>query len=195
MQVLIADDESIIRMGLKSMLEQMGHVVISARDGREALQMAERYRLDLAILDIKMPHTDGLQVAKTLAQKRPLPILILTAFSQQALIDRATDLPIHGYLVKPIRPEELGAAIAVATKRFADSQALAARTAELEGDLQARKLIDRAKARLIRGGLTEDAAYRAIQDLARRERQSMSAAAATILAQDDPGSESHPGTG
>lgn len=184
MQILIADDESIIRMGLKSMLEQMGHQVVAARDGREALQMAEQYRLDLAILDIKMPYTDGLQAAKTLSQKRPLPILILTAFSEQGLIERATDLPIHGYLVKPIQPEELSAAIAVARKRFAESQALAARTAELEQDLAARKLIDRAKAKLMQSGLTEDAAYHYIQDVARRERQSMAAAAGAILAGD-----------
>lgn len=185
MQILIADDESIIRMGLKSMLEQMGHQVIAARDGREALQMAERYRLDLAILDIKMPYTDGLQAAKVLAQKRPLPILILTAFSEQDLIDRATDLPIHGYLVKPVQPADLSAAIAVARKRFAESQALAARAAGLEQNLSDQKLIARARAKLMQGGMTEEEAYRTIQERARRERQTMAAAAAAILAADE----------
>jgi response regulator NasT len=116
-----------------------------------------------------------------MAADRPLPILLLTAHSQADLIDRASDLPIHGYLVKPILPEELGAAIAVAVKRFAESQALAERLAQLEADLAARKLIDRAKGRLMQTGLTEEDAYRAIQAHARRERQSMVAAARAIL--------------
>jgi response regulator NasT len=182
MLILIADDEAIIRLGLKSMLEGLGHQVIAAANGREAIRMAERQRPDLAILDIHMPYTDGLQAARAIVAARPLPILILTAFSEQELIDRATDLPIQGYLVKPIQPEELGAAIAVAVKRFAESQALAARAAQLEADLATRKLIERAKGKLMRGGLSEEAAYRAIQERARRERQTLAAAAAEVLA-------------
>ena len=104
MRILIAEDESIIRMGLKSMLQEMGHEVFAAADGREALQLARHYLPDLAILDIKMPKTDGLQAAKTLARTQPMPILLLTAFSQQDLVDQATELPIQGYLVKPIHP-------------------------------------------------------------------------------------------
>ena len=181
MLILIADDESIIRLGLKSMLEGMGHQVIAATNGSEALRMAERQRPDLAILDIRMPYTDGLQAARAMMAARPLPILLLTAYSEADLIDKATDLPIQGYLVKPIQPEELGAAIAVAAKRFAESRALAARAAQLEADLAARKLIDRAKGRLMQNGLTEEDAYRAIQDRARRERSTMVAAAEAIL--------------
>ncbi|VAW43214.1 hypothetical protein MNBD_CHLOROFLEXI01-3636, partial [hydrothermal vent metagenome] len=105
MRILIADDESIIRMGLKSILQELGHEVLTAVNGREALEMARRHHPDLAILDIKMPYTDGLQAAKVLARSQPLPILLLTAFSEQDLIDKATDLPIHGYLIKPIKPE------------------------------------------------------------------------------------------
>jgi response regulator NasT len=128
-----------------------------------------------------MPFTDGLQAARAITAQRPLPILLLTAHSEADLIDRASDLPIHGYLVKPILPEELGAAIIVAAKRFAESQAMAQRVAELEADLAARKLIDRAKGRLMQTGLTEEDAYRAIQARARRERQSLVAAARAIL--------------
>ena len=153
MLILIAEDESIIRLGLKSMLEGLGHQVVAATNGREAIRMAEHQRPDLAILDIRMPYTDGLQAARAMAAERPLPIL----------------------------PEELGAAIAVAAKRFAESRALAQRMAELEADLAARKLIDRAKGRLMQTGLTEEDAYRAIQARARRERQSMVAAARAIL--------------
>lgn len=183
MLILIADDESIIRLGLKSMLESMGHQVIAAANGREALRLAERHRPDLAILDIRMPYTDGLQAARELARSRPLPILFLSAFSERDLIDKATDLPVHGYLVKPIQPEELGAAMAVAVKRFEENQALAERAAALERELAVRKVIDRAKGRLMQMGLTEEEAYLQIQDQARRNRQSMAQAAEAILRQ------------
>lgn len=184
MLVLIADDESIIRLGLKSMLETLGHQVIAATNGREAIRMVERQRPDLAILDIKMPFTDGLQAARAIAAERPLPILVLTAFSEQDLIDKATDLPIQGYLVKPIEPEALKAALTLAAKRFEEQRALQARATQLEADLAARKLVDRAKGKLMQAGLSEDEAYRAIQDRARRERQTLAAAAAAVLASD-----------
>lgn len=181
MLILIADDESIIRLGLKSMLEELGHQVIAATNGREAIRMAETQRPDLAILDIRMPYTDGLQAARTINNSRPLPILILTAFSEQDLIERATDLPIQGYLVKPIQPEELGAAISVAAKRFSERQALAERAAQLERDLVTRKLLDRAKAKLMQAGLTEEEAFRLIHERARNNRQTVAATAEAIL--------------
>ena len=183
MLILIADDESIIRMGLKSMLEGLGHQVIAATNGREATRMAETQRPDLAILDIHMPYTDGLQAARAIAHTQPMPILFLTAFSQRDLIDKATDLPIHGYLVKPIQPEELGAAIAVAVKRFEENQALIERTAALERELAARKLIERAKGRLMLTGLTEEEAFQSIRESARRNRQTLVAATEAILQQ------------
>jgi response regulator NasT len=182
MLILIADDEAIIRLGLKSLLEGLGHQVIAATNGSEAIRMAGRHKPDLAILDIRMPYTDGLQAARTIVAAQPLPILILTAFSEQDLIERATDLPIQGYLIKPIQPEELGAAIAVAAKRFAESQALARRTVELEAELATRKLIDRAKGKLMERGMSEEAAYREIQERARRGRQTLAGAATEILA-------------
>ena len=182
MLILIADDESIIRLGLKSMLEGMGHQVLAATNGREAIRMAERQQPDLAILDIRMPFTDGLQAARAMTSDRQLPILILTAFSEQELIERATDLPIQGYLIKPVETEALGAAITLAVKRFGEAQALAERAARLEADLAARKLIYRAKGKLMHGGLSEEEAYQAIHERARRERQSLSAAAAAVLA-------------
>lgn len=181
MKILIADDESIIRLGLKSMLQQMGHEVIAAMNGREALQMARSQRPDLAILDVKMPLTDGLQVAQTLGRTQPMPILLLTAYSDQALIARAAELPIHGYLVKPVQPADLMAAIAVAVRRFAEAAALRQRTAELEEQLEARKLIDRAKAQLIAAGMSETDAYHTIQSRARQQGCTMRQIAQTIL--------------
>ena len=181
MRILIADDESIIRMGLKSILQGLGHEVLAATNGREALEMARRHRPDLAILDIKMPFTDGLQAAKTLARTQPMPILLLTAFSEQDLIEKATELPIHGYLIKPVKPEELSAAITIAYKRFKDSQALQEEANRLADALETRKLLDKANARLMATGLSEEAAYKMIQQQARNGRISLQAAAAAIL--------------
>jgi two-component system, response regulator PdtaR len=173
MLVLIAEDESIIRLGLKAMLQEMGHEVVMASNGREALEQARRHKPDFAILDIKMPLSNGLQVAEALNRSRALPILLLTAFSERDLVEQAAELPIHGYLIKPIQPAELEAAIAVAAKRFAETAALAAHAAELEQTLATRKLIDRAKGRLMATGLTEEAAYRTLQQQARQNRQTM----------------------
>ena len=181
MRILIAEDESIIRLGLKTMLQEMGHEVYAATNGREALQMARRHDPELAILDIKMPFTDGLETARVLTRTQPLPILLLTAFSQQDLIEEAAGLPIQGYLVKPIKPEELAAAIAVATKRFEDMQTLTQEKERLEEQLITRKLIERAKGKLMQEGLSEEEAYRAIQEQARNNRLSIREAALAIL--------------
>ncbi len=183
MKILIADDESIIRLGLKKMLENLGHEALAATNGREALQLARRHNPDLAILDIKMPFTDGLQAAQTLSRTHPLPILLLTAFSQQDLIEEATDLPIQGYLVKPIKPEELTAAIAIAQKRFAETQALANKVGQLAQTLEDRKLIERAKGKLMETGLSEAASYQALQQVARQNRQTIIQVARALLKQ------------
>ncbi len=183
MRILIADDESIIRLGLKSILQELGHEVLAATNGREALEMARRHRPDLAILDIKMPFTDGLQAAQTLARTQPMPILLLTAFSEQDLIDKASDLPIHGYLIKPVKPEELSAAITVAYKRFIENQALQEEADKLAEALETRKLLDKAKARLMATGLSEEEAYRTLQQQARNGRISLRAVATAILKQ------------
>lgn len=181
MRILIAEDESIIRMGLKSMLQDLGHKVYAARDGEAALDAARTHNPDLAILDIKMPKLNGLQVAAALARSQPMPILLLTAFSQQELVEIATDLPIQGYLVKPIQQQELSAAIAVASKRFADSQALESEKIKLENKLAARKIIDRAKGKLMDEGLSEEEAYLYLQKQARDKHQSMQKTAEAFL--------------
>ncbi len=165
------------------MLQGLGHQVVTAVNGREALRMAQQHRPDLAILDIKMPFTDGLQVAQTLGQQNPLPIILLTAFSESELIEKATDLPIHGYLVKPIQEGDLAAAIAVARKRFTEAQVLDQRTHELLDALEGRKLVERAKGRLMAEGLDEEAAYRLMQQYAREKRKSLRAVAEAILRQ------------
>ena len=182
MRILIADDESIIRMGLKRMLQEMGHEVYAAKNGRVALELARQHNPDLAILDIRMPYTDGLQVTKTLNHTQPLPILLLTAYSEADLIEQATDLPIQGYLIKPIAPAELAAAIAIARKRFDESQALVQQATALQENLETRKLVERAKGHLMQTmGLTEKAAYQTLQKVARDKRLSMAQVARAVL--------------
>lgn len=181
MKILIADDEPIIRLGLKSMLQGMGHEVTSATNGSEAVQMVSRYPFDLAILDIKMPYTDGLQATRLIAKKHPLPIILLTAFSEQDLVEQASDLPIQGYLVKPVRPEQLSATIAVAHKRFMDEQANQQAVEQLNEKLANQKLVNRAKAKLIKQGLTEAEAYAKLQATARQTRQPIHIVARKVL--------------
>lgn len=183
LKILVADDESIIRLGLRMMLTQLGHDVVLAVDGHEALQLVHTARPDLALLDIEMPLTDGLEAAKVIARKHPMPILILTAYSDQDLIERAAQLPIQGYLVKPVTERDLAAAIGVALARFEDAQAAAREKAELEENLESRKVVERAKGQLMKAGLSEEAAYLTIQRRARDGRLSMRQAAAAILGQ------------
>ena len=108
-------------MGLRTMLTALGHEVLLAANGRDALQIVRNARPDLALLDLQMPLTDGLEAAKAIARKRPMPIIILTAFSQEDLLEEAAQLPIQGYLVKPVNERDLAAAIEVAMARFDES--------------------------------------------------------------------------
>jgi response regulator NasT len=186
LKILVADDEAIIRMGLRTMLTALGHESVLAANGRDALQMARTTRPDLALLDIQMPLTDGLEAAKVLARKQPMPILILTAFSQTDLLETAAQLPIQGYLVKPVSERDLAAAIEVAVARFDEAQAAAQQIAELRESLETRKMIDRAKGRLMEGGLTENDAYLALQQQARDNRISLRQAAEAVLAGPSP---------
>ena len=181
LEILVADDEALIRIGLRAMLQEMGHGVTLAADGREALRLAHRRNFDLAVLDIKMPHGDGLQTARALSRTQSLPIIFLTAYSQRDLVEDATDLPVHGYLVKPVEPEQLAAAIAVARKRFADAENAVAEAKALTQKMRQRRLVDRAKARLMERGLSEEEAYRYLQQEARRNRRSIAAIAADVL--------------
>jgi AmiR/NasT family two-component response regulator len=183
LRVLVADDESIIRMGLRTMLKELGHEVWLAADGWEALSVARTTPLDLALLDIEMPMTDGLEAAKVIARKTPMPILILTAFSDPDLIERAARLPIQGYLVKPVKERDLAAALEVAVARFEEAQAAAREKAELEDKLETRKVVERAKGVLMQGGLGEEEAYQALQRRARESRLPLRQAAEAVLSE------------
>ena len=183
LKIIVADDESIIRLGLKTILTELGHEVFLADNGREALNLARTIDADLAILDIQMPLTDGLEAAKVIARQHPMPILILTAYGQQELIEKAVQLPIQGYLVKPVNEKDLAAAIGVAIARFEEAQVAARETAKLRESLESRKIIDRAKGVLMQRGLSEEAAYQLIQSQARDAQVSMRQIAEKILGQ------------
>lgn len=186
LKILVADDEAIIRMGLRTMLAALGHEAVLAANGRDALQMARTTRPDLALLDIQMPLTDGLEAAKVLGRKQPMPIIILTAFSQADLLESAAQLPIQGYLVKPVNERDLAAAIEVAVARFDETQAAAREIAELRESLETRKMVDRAKGRLMAGGLSENDAYLRLQQQAREHRISLRQAAEAVLSGFEP---------
>ena len=181
LRILVADDEAIIRLGLRGMLAQMGHEVVLAADGREALNSARTTRPDLALLDIRMPQMDGLEVVRALNQQQPMPIILLTAYSEQDLITEATGLGVQNYLIKPVDERDLVAAIPIAVARFREGQAAQDKIEALQETIETRKLIDRAKGVLMQAGATEDQAYHTLQKRARDERLSMRQIAEDVL--------------
>jgi AmiR/NasT family two-component response regulator len=181
LRILVADDESIIRMGLRTMLTELGHDVRLAADGREALSLMRTTSFDLALLDVQMPLTNGLEVAKVIARKQPMPVLILTAYSDPDLIERAAQLPIQGYLIKPVDERDLAAAIEVAVARFEEAQAAGREKAELAAELETRKVVERAKGVLMEAGQSEDEAYQSLRRRARATRLTLRQVAEAVL--------------
>jgi len=174
-RVLIAEDESLIRMDLAEMLGEQGYDVVGqAADGARALELAHELRPDLVILDVKMPVLDGIAAAERIAGERIAPVVILTAFSQRELVERARDAGAMAYLVKPFSASDLVPAIEMAASRFTELQALEAEVAGLQDRLEARKVVERAKAVLqTELGLSEPEAFRWIQKTAMDLRRSM----------------------
>ncbi|HXY18517.1 MAG TPA: response regulator [Gemmatimonadales bacterium] len=176
--ILVAEDESIIRLGLKRILEEAGHTVYAAENGAEAVRLAERCTPDLAVLDIKMPEMDGLEAARALLERAPVPVIFLTAYGEQELIERAARLPVMGYLIKPIKEAELLAMIEVAAQRFEEQRRTARAAADLESEAAERRTVDRAKGLLMqRDGISELEAYGRLQERARAERRTLLEAA------------------
>ncbi len=183
LRLIIADDEAVIRMGLKQMITALGHQVIAtAANGNEALETTQRLKPNLLLLDIKMPGKDGLMVAETLAKEMPLPIVMLTAYSERSLIKRAANASVMGYLVKPIHENKLGPAIKVAMAHFDTMQSTAQKAYKLRGQLETRKIIDAAKQILMTTGLSESEAYHRLQITARERRCSMRQVAEAVIA-------------
>ncbi len=183
LRVVIADDESIIRLDLKETLQRMGHqVVAEAGDGRTALDLIRQHRPDLAILDVKMPEMDGIDAAKVVADEKLAPVLLLTAYSQQDLVQRAMEAGVFAYVVKPFTEADLLPAMAVATARFREFAAIAEQAQSLSAALETRKLVDRAKGILQdRHGLSEAEAFRRIQQQSMNTRKPMREIAEAII--------------
>jgi len=174
-KVLIAEDEALIRLDLVELLTEEGFEVVGqAADGEEAVKLARELEPDLIIMDVKMPGMDGITAAEIIGEERIAPILMLTAFSQSELVERARDAGVMGYLVKPFGANEVVPAIEVAIGRFAELRAIEEELANLEDRFESRKIIDQAKGMLQEGlGLTEPEAFRWIQKTAMDLRKSM----------------------
>jgi AmiR/NasT family two-component response regulator len=173
--VVIAEDETLIRMDLAEMLTEEGYSVVGeAGDGARAIELAEEHRPDLVILDVKMPVLDGIAAAEAIAGKRIAPVVILTAFSQRDLVERARDAGAMAYLVKPFTQSDLVPAIEMAVSRFAELSQLEAEVADLSERLETRKAVDRAKGILQQQlSISEPEAFRWIQKTAMDLRLSM----------------------
>jgi two-component system, response regulator PdtaR len=182
-RVVLAEDEAIIRLDLAEMLTEEGYEVVGQTGrGDEVLPLVRALQPDLVVMDVKMPGLDGLSAARLITDEQLAAVVVLTAFSQRELIETARDAGVMAYLVKPFQQHELVAAIEIAIGRHRQLVALQAETANLEDQLATRKLVDRAKAVLISGGMTEPEAFRHVQRLAMDGRTSMRAVAERILA-------------
>jgi response regulator NasT len=149
-RILIAEDETIIRLDLRELLERSGfEVVAEARDGVEAVELARSVQPDIALLDVKMPRLDGIDAARAILDERPIPIVILTAYGQDELVARAVEAGVFGYLVKPFREQDLLPAIQTAKARFAELETVRGEAETLAEALAARKAIERAKGLLM----------------------------------------------
>jgi response regulator NasT len=181
--VLIAEDEALIRLDLKEMLEEAGYEVVGeAADGSQAIEQTEALRPDLVILDVKMPGLDGISAAERIVETGTAPVIILTAFSQRELVERAAEAGAMAYLVKPFDKGDLVPAIEVAISRYQQLRALADEVADLTERLETRKLLDRAKGKLHTDlGLSEPEAFRWIQKTSMDRRSSMRAVAEAVL--------------
>lgn len=189
-RVLIAEDEALIRLDLAEMLREEGYDVVGeAGDGQEAVELAESLRPDLVIMDVKMPRRDGIDAAAEIAAKRIAPIVVLTAFSQRDLVERARDAGAMAYLVKPFSISDLVPAIEVAVSRFAEMTELEREVADLGERLETRKVIERAKGVLQSShGMTEPEAFTWIQRAAMDRRTTMKRVAEVILESADEAS-------
>jgi len=186
-RVVIADDESIIRLDVKKVIEDAGHTVAGeASDGETAVTLARNLRPDVVILDIKMPVMDGLDAAKIITDEGIAPVLLLTAYSESELIDRAKDAGVYAYLVKPFKESDFKPALELAIARFEQMKALEEQVGELEDKIETRKVVERAKGILMeKFQLREADAFRRIQTQSMNTRKSMREIAEAIVIAND----------
>lgn len=183
LRVLIADDDPIIRLDLKQMLENLGYeVVAEAGDGLQATEMARETKPDICILDVKMPVMDGIEAVRTITEEGIAPAILLTAYSDHELVEKAREAGVFGYLVKPFKPSDLPPAIEIARGRYEQNLQLNKEVGSLQEKLDTRVLVDRAKGILMaEHGLTETEAYRRIQQQSMNLRKSMREVAEAVI--------------
>ncbi|MDI9950013.1 MULTISPECIES: ANTAR domain-containing response regulator [Rhodococcus] len=182
-RVVVAEDEALIRLDLVEMLREEGYDVVGeAGDGQAAVDLAVELKPDLVIMDVKMPRRDGIDAASEIAAKRIAPVVILTAFSQRELVERARDAGAMAYLVKPFSTADLVPAVELAASRFKEVTALEREISDLSERLETRKIVERAKGVLMeKQSLTEPEAFKWIQRAAMDRRSTMKAVAQVVL--------------
>jgi response regulator NasT len=183
MNVLIAEDETLIRLDLRDMIERAGlYVCAEAHDGEQAVALARTTEPDVAILDVKMPSLDGVEAARQILRERPIPIVIISAYTEQALVERAAGAGVFGYLAKPFREQDLLPAIATAQARFNELTAVREEVETLSDALAARKAIERAKGILMqKDSLTEDAAFARLRKASQTSGRPMRVIAEAVI--------------
>ena len=183
-RILIAEDETIIRLDLREILERAGfEVCAEARDGEEAVELASRERPDLAVLDVRMPRLDGIEAARRILEARPIPIVMLTAYGQDELVSRAVEAGVFGYLVKPFRESDLLPAIQAARARHEELRALRDEAESLAEALATRKVVERAKGLLMeREGLSEGDAFARLRRASQVSGRPMKVVAEALIA-------------
>lgn len=183
LNILLADDEALIRLDLREMLSDAGHKIVGeAADGQQAVRLARELRPDFIIMDVKMPIMDGIEAAAIIGEEGIAPVLLLTAYSQKDIVEKATKAGVIAYLVKPVREEQLFPAMEVAASRFAELQQLNQELLDLKDSLETRKLVDRAKGILMTAHhITEQEAYRKMQQYSMAKRITLKALAESII--------------
>lgn len=183
LRIVIADDEAIIRMDLRELLQEAGHEIAGeTANGRRAVALTRECRPDLVIMDVKMPEMDGIEAARRIAEERLAPVLLLTAFNDGALIERAKDAGVLAYLVKPVQEANLVPAMEIALSRWQEMQALEEELDKMRASLEMRKLLDRAKGVLMNAHhISEDEAYRRLQRYSMAKRRPLKEVAAAVV--------------
>ena len=182
-RIILAEDESLIRMDLKEELQRQGYLVVGdVGDGESAVNLARELRPDIMVMDVKMPQMDGISAAEVLTRESIAPVVLLTAFSDQELIERAKEAGVVHYITKPWKQSDLRPAIEIALARFQEYREMATKVSDLEERLATRKVVEKAKGLLMqKQGLTEQEAFRRIQKLSMNNRKSMREVAEAIL--------------
>ena len=191
MRILIAEDETIIRLDVRTLLEKAGHeVVAEARDGQEAVALAEEHDPELIVMDVRMPHLDGIEAARQITDRKPVPIVMLTAYAEQDLVTRASEAGAFAYLVKPFREVDLLPALDTARARFEELSALRDEAADLAEALASRKAVERAKGILMqKDDIDEAEAFRRIRAASQKTGRTMRVVAEALIATFDEAPE------